>query len=160
MSTSALRRLFYETIHVDDGAAAQLRLEKEVHLKDSKPPGVGEIQSTPSSAVDNMFLLVDALNLILSFETGSDGDPETFASCRDRFRLIQNEWRRLVDKSPAYLVWFRVALTRGKYPDQVDTDIRESFQAYFQQLIQDFDAPTSKLHIRYYTVPRPAGRGM
>lgn len=70
MSSSTLQRLLHRKVHVNDSVAAQLRLDKKVQLDELTAPGVGEIKSTPKSAVDNIFLFVDAFNLILSFETG------------------------------------------------------------------------------------------
>lgn len=76
MSTSTLQRLLHETLHVDDGVADQLRPEKEIQLKDLTAAGGGKTHSTPSSTVHNIFLFVNAFNLVLSFEMTSDG-----ASC-------------------------------------------------------------------------------
>lgn len=114
---------------MDNGVVAQLRLEKGIQLKDFTAPGIGEIQSTLISAVDNIFLFTNGFDSVLSLDTGSNGDSGASASCRDRFHLIQKDLRSLADKQRACLVRFRVVLTRGQYAYQVDVDKSEAFQA-------------------------------
>lgn len=144
---------------MDDGVAAQLRLEKQVQLKDFTAPGVGEIKSIPTSAVDDILLFVDAFHSAMSFETAGDEDAGAPAPCRDRIHLFQNDPRSLTDKVRADVVRFHVDLTQGQYADQVDTDRRKAFEEHFQQLVQDLDTSAGQPRIRYRTAPPPARRG-
>lgn len=158
MSTSAPQRLLHRTVHVDDGIGAHVRLEKQVRLQDLTTPGVGGINLTPTSAVDNIFLFVDTLSVVLSFDTERDVDAGAPTSSSDGMRLFQNELRRLEDKALRYIVRFRADLTRGEYTDRVDTKIHDSLYEYFQQLVEDLDIPTRQLCVKFCTAPPASPR--
>lgn len=112
LDRSTHQRVLHRTVHVDDGVTAQLRFKKNIQLKDFTAPGVREIKTTPTTAVDNIFMFVNAFNLVLSFEMGGGGDSGTPTPWHDQFCLIQDGLRSLVQKVRAYVVRFCVDFTR------------------------------------------------
>lgn len=157
MSISALQRRLHQIVHVDENIAAQLRLEKKLQLEDFILPGVGNVTSTPTSAIDSVFLFVDPFQLLLSFQTErcEDGDLGAPTPCRDRIRLFQNGSRSLMETLCVYVGRLRRHLIRGNYADQVDTDIREAFEEDFQQIFRDVKTHSNRMRIRYRTAPPP-----